>query len=201
MFTDFVVDEDISNELDFQELYKEIKEYKIENNQGNNFSNRGGWQSQSIDFNLVVSKYQNMKRLFDVITGLIQHFINNPKVNIGLSDAWINVNQSNHYNSLHFHPNSLLSGTVYVSLPDNLNDTEGHLVFTRERSFRDYSIASMFAEENNNQYTTDSFRIKPKVGKIVFFPSYLQHEVEPHYKEGERISIAFNCNIYNQNIG
>jgi hypothetical protein len=43
------------------------------------------------------------------------------------------------------------------------------------------------------------FRLQPKSGTIVMFPSWLTHSVEPWDGEGERISIAFNIMIGRRN--
>ena len=45
-------------------------------------------------------------------------------------------------------------------------------------------------------FNNDRFFYEPKRGRILLFPSYLGHEVEPNITDEDRISIAFNASFY-----
>ena len=52
-------------------------------------------------------------------------------------------------------------------------------------------IEFMFGE--NQGFRSDTLKFKPEVGKLLVFPSWLKHGVEPNEKATtDRISIAFN---------
>ena len=100
-------------------------------------------------------------------------------------DAWVNVNRSGDFNSVHLHPGSTWSGTYYVDTGDPVDPDSGtplHLVdpcLARSTTF----LPSVVPE---------SIYIHPKPGLMVLFPSYVQHMVFPHNGNSARISIAFN---------
>ena len=43
-----------------------------------------------------------------------------------------------------------------------------------------------------NEYTSDIWNIIPEEGKLVLFPSWLEHEVDQNLSQEKRISISFN---------
>jgi hypothetical protein len=51
----------------------------------------------------------------------------------------------------------------------------------------------MFGE--NQDMRSDTFKMKPEVGKLLVFPSYLKHFVYPFYSKGERRSMSFNAHL------
>ena len=76
------------------------------------------------------------------------------------------------YQKKHTHTESLLSGVLYLEIPDfpNNGKHEGELRFAGHQHYY----------------------IQPKEGMVVLFPSYLPHETIPYTSSGERICIAFN---------
>ena len=110
-------------------------------------------------------------------------------VKIYLNNLWININQKSSFNRPHIHM-STLSGTYYV----DCNINSGNLVFKHpsighQYSFKDDSII------NFTEFNAATWSVLPEVGKLVIFPSWLEHYVEPNTSEQERISIAFNIEI------
>jgi len=39
--------------------------------------------------------------------------------------------------------------------------------------------------------------VQPLDGRLILFPSWLYHQVNPYFGEGERISISFNAHVTN----
>lgn len=73
----------------------------------------------------------------------------------------------------HIHPDSLVSGVLYLKVPKSVSDSsldDGNLIFP---SFNQLSVV-------------------PSVGKVILFPSYLPHETIEFSSNEERICIAFN---------
>src|SRR5690606_21718553 len=88
----------------------------------------------------------------------------------------------------HRHDNSYISGSLYLSegSPFNiLNPHQGGLFGLMPRVRRED------VEENYRSW--DSFNINPKPGRLVLFPSGLQHCVLPSQSQEKRYSIAFNA--------
>ena len=103
---------------------------------------------------------------------LLQKIRNQNKGNKELS-GWSVVLKQGGYQKRHIHPESVVSGVVYIQLPKesaNEDKKEGNLMFP----------------SNNMKMVT------PKEGMVVLFPSYLAHETVPISSNEERICIAFN---------
>ena len=84
--------------------------------------------------------------------------------------------------NFHSHPNSDVSGVYWVQNPDEIGDDEGRFVVPDPRG-------GAFASRLEGSH---QFFMPPKVGSGLVFGSWLPHYVEPHYKEGDRISISWN---------
>ncbi|HET6604863.1 MAG TPA: putative 2OG-Fe(II) oxygenase [Xanthomonadaceae bacterium] len=84
----------------------------------------------------------------------------------------------------HIHEESWLSGAYYVELPPGLgagpDDPAGWIEFGRP-------FASLPAPPEDW-----IVRMRPQVGTLLLFPSYLFHRTLPYRGEGERISISFD---------
>ena len=103
---------------------------------------------------------------------LLQKIRDQNEGNLELS-GWSVVLKKGGHQKRHIHPESVVSGVVYIKLPPDTadeNKKEGNLVFP----------------SNNMRMVT------PQEGMAVLFPSYLPHETVPINSEEERICIAFN---------
>jgi len=192
IFADFYAKDNIKDEINFDSLIREIDLY-IEkyDPKGRNVSNKDGYQSNNLDYSVITSRFTEISLLLDTIEKKCKEFLK--KDNIGLSNTWININNKNNYNKLHFHPYSVLSGTVYVSIPPTSNKDDGCFIFIRNREFSDYAM-EIHTQELEPMYNRSRETINPKTGDIIIFPSYMMHEVDPHQSKDRRISIAFNTN-------
>lgn len=109
-----------------------------------------------------------------------------------IARAWANVNPpGGAANSLHDHVslNWHLSGCYYVQCDIEeagtaADDDLGRLVFEN----RWHGLRLMEREPRSDEL----HYCAPREGEVVFFPSWLQHRVEPHRQAADRVSIAFN---------
>jgi uncharacterized protein (TIGR02466 family) len=104
--------------------------------------------------------------------------------------GWINVNRAGDHNVLHCHPGCFLSATYYVDVPPAMKG--GEIVF---RDPRGPAVAMYDARGIKLPWVVTSGRgipFTPATGRLLLFPSWLEHCVEPFEGPGERISIAFN---------
>jgi uncharacterized protein (TIGR02466 family) len=111
-----------------------------------------------------------------------------------LIEGWVNVSGPGASNRHHVHGGSFWSAVYYVRAPES---DSGQLVLHDPRmpGLRMYSPTLRFKGAGPEQI----FRLQPRSGTIVMFPSWLTHSVEPWDGEGERISIAFNIMIGRRN--
>lgn len=154
-------------------------------------TNQGGWHYAHDLFQLdipVVTEYH------DQMEQHVQAFLNHLRRGRRGRDSfqlqgWINVNRVGDTNRLHSHPGSFLSAAYYVKVPPRMKG--GALVF---RDPRGPAVAMYETPGIELPWVGSGLGIpfEPAPGKLLLFPSWLEHQVEPFEGPGERISISFN---------
>jgi uncharacterized protein (TIGR02466 family) len=112
--------------------------------------------------------------------------------------AWANVNRRGHGNEFHTHPGCFWSGTYYVDDGGSGDDPAlgGAFEIQDPRGVAPAMYApSLGFSTPGGQSVGASELIHPKAGRMVLFPSWLQHAVRPYHGDRTRISIAFNLSI------
>jgi len=104
-----------------------------------------------------------------------------------LGNMWANVNPKGGMNRTHIHPNSLWSGVYYVRTPKNC----GHLKVEDPRSVALMSRPRMKPEKPPARLWRET-HFEPIAGRLIMFPSWLTHCVDPNESDELRISISFN---------
>jgi uncharacterized protein (TIGR02466 family) len=110
------------------------------------------------------------------------------RVRLVIDTLWINVNPRNAYNTLHDHPDSVLSGVYYVQG----NAKSGRLRFRDPRSAKRMAPWPVAVGAKTDKRHWDRVSLSPVAGRMVMFPSWLEHEVESNQSNEDRISISFN---------
>jgi len=103
-----------------------------------------------------------------------------------LEDIWINILPEGGIHTGHIHPHSVISGTTYVAMP------EGSAAIR----FEDPRLAMMMAAPPREKGAPEELRqfiyVKPEVGDVLLWESWLRHEVPMNMAEADRISVSFN---------
>ncbi len=103
-----------------------------------------------------------------------------------LDSLWVNVLKPGGTHSGHIHPHSIISGTVYVLVPNG----SGAL------KLEDPRLAMLMAAPGRSddapEHLLPFVYAEPAAGRVFLWESWLRHEVMPHSGKGERISISFN---------
>lgn len=100
-----------------------------------------------------------------------------------ITQSWLNYTKPGEYHHKHQHPNSFLSGVVYI----NADPKKDKIYFYKD----DYKqIKPDIAEWT--WYNSSSWWFEVNTADIVVFPSHLTHMVEQTQSEDTRISLAFN---------
>jgi len=104
-----------------------------------------------------------------------------------LGNMWANINFKGGYNRPHIHPNSLWSGVYYIKTPDKC----GHLNIEDTRTM---SLMSRPKKTNKQEpkHLWREVHFKPKAGRLIMFPSWVNHCVDPNESDDIRISVSFN---------
>lgn len=105
-----------------------------------------------------------------------------------LEDIWINILPEGGSHGSHIHPHSVISGTTYVAMPDG----------TSALKLEDPRSARMMAAPPRRKAAREDMRtfvyVKPQVGDVLMWESWLRHEVPMNQSEDDRISVSFNYN-------
>jgi hypothetical protein len=105
---------------------------------------------------------------------------------VNLTDIWAtttskgeSVSYHSHYSNTHMRPEEYWSGVIYTSS----DDASAELVL---HSFGYNRIESMT-------------KIKPEIGKVVFFNSYVPHFTTMHQSDTPRVAVSFDLKPKNPN--
>lgn len=99
------------------------------------------------------------------------------------NSSWFLLQKQNSFAASHIHPNSILSGTLYI----NANNAGHELCFENPNPFISYMSKTKETELNQHTYT-----VKPENGMLILFPSYIKHGAIKINKLNDRCVIAFN---------
>jgi uncharacterized protein (TIGR02466 family) len=193
IFSEFLAIENYSDKIDLVKIKNEIYDYVNKEAEGNVLSNVGGYQSKQLDLQLIETYYPELKKMLDQFKFDINKLIKKDDY-LTLTNVWININKSGNYNNLHVHPNSIISGSFYVSIPKKIKDGEAQIEFTRSREFSDFSMENHLSNMDDI-FKWQSMWYRPKNSDLVLFPSYILHRVAAHFSDEDRISIAFNSQV------
>jgi len=97
--------------------------------------------------------------------------------------AWSVRLSSGGYHTDHVHQRGWISSAFYVSLPPVMKPEAAHAGWLRLG--RPGIVTQPQLEPD--------FRVKPEPGKLVLFPSYMWHGVEPFESDGPRLTVAFDA--------
>jgi len=161
-------------DLDVNEIIADVLEFAA-STKNTSRSNIGGYQADG---------YFNQD-LFEEIGKHVPRIKEKPLSTFKIH-SWVNINKERNYNKRHTHLNTsiFLSGVYYLKTPKNC----GNIQFYDPRG-------AMMPEMTDHKYFYDSYDhsyITPQENLLVFFPSWLEHDVDINTSGEDRISISFN---------
>jgi len=103
-----------------------------------------------------------------------------------LDSLWVNLLKSGGQLSGHIHPQSIISGTLYVEVPAQPGAIR----------FEDPRLPMMMAAPQRRKDAPQELQpfmsVEPRPGLLLMWESWLRHEVLPGTGRGDRLSISFN---------
>ena len=110
-----------------------------------------------------------------------------------ISNMWAVVSPRCGFNRSHMHPGSLWSGVYYVQSPEDA----GRIVFSDPRAQVRMMPYDYERPGHERPESWDQVYFDPIEGRMLLFPAWLVHEVEPNMSSieghsGDRISVSFN---------
>ena len=100
-----------------------------------------------------------------------------------ITQSWTNYTKENQYHHSHEHPNSFISGVLYISA----NEEHDKITFQKKGYQQIKPVPKDW-----NWYNSESWFYTVKTGMIILFPSGTTHLVENKGGDNTRISLAFN---------
>ena len=157
-----------------------------------NYTELGGWHSQ-----VKLHKEQ-------AFAGLVQHidaaaammcrelgYHRSYRLSIGT--MWSIINPPGGSNRPHIHPDCIWSGVYYVQAPRN----SGRIVFVDPRTQNLMSSVKYIPDTKRPRICWTRVRYKPVAGRMLVFPSWLYHSVDPNRskakgRDADRVIVSFN---------
>ena len=178
----FVWDIPNANELNTH-LEKNIIDW-ANKDPGLNKTNVNGWHSTSD-----MQTKPEYKPLVDILYSAQRDVYNHQHLdgNAVLGNMWANINPKGGWNRSHVHPNCLYSGVYYIKTPENC----GHIKFEDPRP----GIQLFMPVQKKDQHPPEIWKevhYKPIAGRLIMFPFWLTHLVDPNQNDDIRICVSFN---------
>jgi len=180
-----------------REILAAINEERDRDSQGierSNFRSLGGWHSHN---NLHKDpKFQKLtRRIEQVCAGMSADLGYDKNRSLDVTTMWSIANPPGSSNRAHIHPGALWSGVYYVQAPEGA----GQIEFIDPRTVHLMNSATFIPKQRRKVECWTKVKVKPVPGKMLLFPSWLYHSVEPNLAQGdgpeaERIIISFNIN-------
>jgi uncharacterized protein (TIGR02466 family) len=195
-FATFIYYQDLA---DSQELNPAIKSHIYALRSGDpdgivrsNVKRVGSWHS-GLDLHQR-EEYRGLTRsILAVAQRLCDDLGYDPAYELAFDNMWANVNPRYGYNRNHIHPHVLWSGVYYVQAPSD----SGRIFFTDPRPQSLVAPPLYAPNAPRKREVWSEVYYEPTEGRLILFPAWLTHEVEPNLSDregpaGDRISLSFN---------
>lgn len=139
----------------------------------------------------LVWRFPVFKELVELLDKHVEAFLEDLQFNLNggkikLESIWINILPEGGLHTSHLHPNSVISGTTYVSVPKGASSIK----------YEDPRHSMMMASPQRVSEAREELKtfvyVKPEVGDVLLWESWLRHEVPMNRSEDDRISVSFN---------
>ena len=150
---------------------------ELRNNEGNLTSIKRNLLEEDQLKDLSKWIYECIKRYFESI------HIPSQDTKLRITQSWTNVTSKGQYHHKHYHPNSFVSGVLYI----NGSEEEDKIIF-----FRDKKRVLKTPSNSFNEFNSDTWWMPSGTGTLYLFPSDLEHCVETIDSDRKRVSLAFN---------
>lgn len=178
LFPTHVIAHDLENYSEYRNKLIRYCYQDQKDSDGVKISNRGGWQSEHKQIDLLSGVYEEVSE--SLTSYLVPQF--------AFSMPWININPPGTSNERHTHPGSDLSVVMYVKVPEN----SGAIEMTNPAYIESFNLLSSVRPEAN---LTPSIAITPLEGRVLIFPSNILHRVLENESDDDRISISWNVKV------
>ena len=139
--------------------------------------------------------FEILVKYFDVYKDFYYEWYRKKLSSVEISDSWVNYMKKGDYNPPHIHLNCDLSSVLYLKVPSELKKENDNYAGSIENGGPG-SIS--FYHGEYRPLCIDQVKFFPEEGEFFIFPSFLRHSVSPFKSDVERVSVAANFNIKQQ---
>ena len=100
-----------------------------------------------------------------------------------ITESWFTRTQKNEYHPQHLHSFSDISGVYYIKT----NGNDGNIAF--------HTPSSILVNSKFFSQKAQNVEYKPQVGKLILWPSLIEHHVISNQTDDDRISLSFNISL------
>jgi len=138
-----------------------------------------------------ILKNNQLKNLHDDLIQFVNDYFNKiiqTKNNITpyITQSWLNYTKKGEKHHSHKHPNSMVSGVLYINANKDLDSIK-----FENKKHKQIELETL----NFNLFNAITWSFEVETFDIILFPSHLSHRVDTKEGENERISLAFNVFI------
>jgi uncharacterized protein (TIGR02466 family) len=109
---------------------------------------------------------------------------------VKMQTSWTNLHKKGDWCHNHIHTNSMISGVLFLDTPPNTG--EFCLKTPGSSGSRLFTSVFTFNYKKSNIYNNETYRVIPRTGQCLFFPSYMVHYVTANPQDLERWTVSFN---------
>ncbi len=178
-----------AQEFDWRDDFVQWVEDYQQQHEGAEVSNVGGYQSKgNFYLKLEDDSFQPFKdKIWNHIEYAVKCYAEEIELynilaggaSLRLMNLWFNANPPGAFNHVHVHPGSLLSGVLWIKIPDDSGD-----LFLRDPT-----------EMNSYCLGSACVTFPAEEGTLLLFPSHIPHNVGVNKSEDTRISVSFNLDF------
>jgi uncharacterized protein (TIGR02466 family) len=170
----------LQREMDMEEINRIVEFANDDNNMRRNSMNLTSKDTK------ILERFPTLKLMLEICANQFLDFVlgqENSKLRI--TTSWVNITKKGEAHHKHTHPNSIVSGVVYIK-----TDKNSGLFCVEKPAILFPQIVNM--PTTVTEYVRGSYSFTPENLDLYMFPSWLTHFVTYNESEESRISISFN---------
>ncbi len=147
-------------------------------------------KTNSVSKNVQVLNYQELFKCKKICEEHLETYIKNTldcKQEFYITNSWVAKSRPGESHHVHFHPNSIVSGVLYLQAEPNCGD----IILHHKSSLRNNFDLS-YDLNSYNIFNSSTWRYAVATGQILIFPSWINHSVEENKSDSDRIILGFN---------
>ena len=168
------------------------QELNFVNEQKKHCSKNEGNINTTDNYILNRNQFKNLHKMLSIECNKYLEKIICPKnkdLELYITQSWLNYTESNQYHHRHEHPNSYVSGVLYI----NSDIKTDSIKFFHNNTY--IPISPDIDKKRWNHFNSRSWWFSVDTGTLVMFPSSTTHQVDVKEGNNTRISLAFNTFI------